>query len=76
MSTQVSTAPDSQFLKDEPFDLKGKLPSFTIALQNGLRKCLPFEDQRDFEEAQRARFTLDFEIMPGTHPAKAAIAPD
>ena len=33
---------------------KGKLPSkFTITLQNGLRKSLPFEDKRDFEEAKR-----------------------
>jgi len=36
------------------FDPKGKMPSkFTIELQNGLRKSLPFEDKRDFEEAQK-----------------------
>ena len=36
------------------FDPKGKAPSkFTVELQNGLRKSLPFEDKRDFEEAQR-----------------------
>ena len=36
------------------FDPKGKMPSkFTIELQNGLRKSLPFEDKRDFEEAKR-----------------------
>ena len=36
------------------FDQKGKEPSkFTIELQNGLRKTLPFEDKRDFEEAKR-----------------------
>ena len=36
------------------FDAKGKLPSkFTIELQNGLRKSLPFEDKRDFEEAKK-----------------------
>lgn len=36
------------------FDPKGKMPSkFTIELQNGLRKTLPFEDKRDFEEAQK-----------------------
>jgi hypothetical protein len=30
------------------FDPKGKLPSkFTVELQNGLRKSLPFDDQRD-----------------------------
>jgi alkyl sulfatase BDS1-like metallo-beta-lactamase superfamily hydrolase len=35
------------------FDPKGKMPSkFTIELQNGLRKTLPFEDKRDFEEAK------------------------
>jgi alkyl sulfatase BDS1-like metallo-beta-lactamase superfamily hydrolase len=38
----------------KPFDPKGKEPStFTIELQNGLRKTLPFEDKRDFEEARR-----------------------
>ena len=36
------------------FDPKGKLPSkFTVELQNGLRKALPFEDKRDFEEAKK-----------------------
>jgi len=36
------------------FDPKGKMPStFTIELQNGLRKSLPFQDKRDFEEAKR-----------------------
>jgi len=36
------------------FDPKGKPPSkFTIELQDGLRKTLPFEDKRDFEEAKR-----------------------
>ncbi|MEE4238568.1 MAG: alkyl sulfatase dimerization domain-containing protein [Anderseniella sp.] len=36
------------------FHPKGKLPSkFTIELQDGVRKSLPFEDKRDFEEAQR-----------------------
>ena len=36
------------------FDEKGKLPSkFTIEIQAGLRKSLPFEDERDFEEAKR-----------------------
>ncbi len=35
------------------FHPKGKLPSkFTIELQKGLRATLPFEDQRDFEEAK------------------------
>ena len=36
------------------FDSKDKMPSkFTIELQNGLRKTLPFEDKRDFEEAKK-----------------------
>ena len=36
------------------FDSKGKMPSkFTIELQNGLRKSLPFEDKRDFEESKK-----------------------
>ncbi len=36
------------------FDPKGKEPStFTIELQNGLRKTLPFQDKRDFEEARK-----------------------
>ena len=36
------------------FDVKGKSPSkFTIELQEGLRKSLPFDDKRDFEEAKR-----------------------
>ena len=36
------------------FDEKGKMPSkFTIELQNGLRKSLPFDDKRDFEEAKK-----------------------
>ncbi|WP_394229667.1 alkyl/aryl-sulfatase [Shewanella colwelliana] len=36
------------------FDSKGKAPSqFTIDSQNSLRQSLPFDDKRDFEEAQR-----------------------
>lgn len=36
------------------FDPKGKMPSkFTLELQNGLRKSLPFEDKRDFDEAKK-----------------------
>jgi alkyl sulfatase BDS1-like metallo-beta-lactamase superfamily hydrolase len=36
------------------FDAKGKPPSkYTVELQNGLRKTLPFADQRDFEEAKK-----------------------
>jgi len=36
------------------FDAKGKMPSkFTIELHDGLRKSLPFDDKRDFEEAKK-----------------------
>ncbi len=36
------------------FDPKGKMSSkFTVELQNGLRKSLPFEDKRDFEETKK-----------------------
>lgn len=36
------------------FDPKGKMPSeYTIKLQEALRTGLPFEDKRDFEEAQK-----------------------
>jgi alkyl sulfatase BDS1-like metallo-beta-lactamase superfamily hydrolase len=41
-------------MKGKHFHPKGKLPStFTIALQNGQRQSLPFEDKRDFEEAKK-----------------------
>lgn len=36
------------------FHEKGKMPStFTVELQQKLRKTLPFEDQRDFEESKK-----------------------
>ena len=39
---------------DKHFHPKGKMPSkFTIELNNGHRKSLPFDDKRDFEEAKR-----------------------
>ena len=42
------------FAQEQHFHPKGKQPSkFTIVLQNGLRKSLPFDDKRDFEEAKR-----------------------
>ena len=45
---------DPGAMEGKHFHPKGKMPStFTIELQNGLRKSLPFEDQRDFEEAKR-----------------------
>jgi alkyl sulfatase BDS1-like metallo-beta-lactamase superfamily hydrolase len=38
----------------EHFNSKGKLPSkFTIEKQKALRKSLPFEDERDFQEQKR-----------------------
>ena len=45
---------DPGAMEGKHFDPQGNSPSqFTIELQNGLRKTLPFEDKRDFEEAQR-----------------------
>jgi alkyl sulfatase BDS1-like metallo-beta-lactamase superfamily hydrolase len=45
---------DPGAMQGKHFHPKGKMPSnFTIQLQNGLRKTLPFEDKRDFEEAKR-----------------------
>ena len=44
---------DPGAMQGKHFHPKGKMPSnFTIQLQNGLRKTLPFEDKRDFEEAK------------------------
>ncbi len=41
-------------MEGKHFHPKGKLPSkFTIELRNGQRATLPFDDRRDFEEAQR-----------------------
>ena len=45
---------DPGAMQGKHFDVKGKVPSsYTIELQNGLRKSLPFDDKRDFEEAQK-----------------------
>jgi alkyl sulfatase BDS1-like metallo-beta-lactamase superfamily hydrolase len=45
---------DPGAMEGKHFDAKGKMPSkFTLELQNGLRKSLPFEDRRDFEEAKK-----------------------
>ncbi len=42
------------FAQEQHFDPKGKPPSkFTLELQNNQRKSLPFQDERDFEEAKR-----------------------
>jgi alkyl sulfatase BDS1-like metallo-beta-lactamase superfamily hydrolase len=57
MSSASFAAGGGKIVKADPskhFDPKGKMPSeFTIELQNGLRKSLPFEDKRDFEEAKK-----------------------
>ena len=54
---QASAAGGGAIVTADPskhFDPKGKAPStFTIELQNGLRKTLPFQDKRDFEEAKK-----------------------
>ncbi len=45
---------DAGAAEGKHFHPKGKLPStFTVALQNGQRETLPFDDKRDFEEARR-----------------------
>ena len=45
---------DPGAMEGKHFDPKGKMPSqFTIELQKGLRKSLPFEDKRDAEEAKK-----------------------
>ena len=49
-----SVIADPGSMEGRHFHPKGKLPStFTVDLHNGLRTTLPFEDQRDFEEARR-----------------------
>jgi hypothetical protein len=45
---------DPGAMSGKHFHPKGKMPSkFTVELQNQLRKSLPFEDKRDFEEQTR-----------------------
>jgi len=45
---------DPGAMEGKHFHPKGKPPSkFTLELQNGRRATLPFEDERDFEEAKR-----------------------
>ncbi len=45
---------DPAAMRGEHFDPKGKLPStFTVDKQAQLRKSLPFEDERDFEEQKK-----------------------
>jgi len=53
--SRTQTLIDSPAADRKHFHPKGKMPSkFTIELQNALRATLPFDDRRDFEEAQRA----------------------
>jgi alkyl sulfatase BDS1-like metallo-beta-lactamase superfamily hydrolase len=45
---------DPAAMRGEHFDPKGKMPSrFTVEKQSQLRKSLPFDDERDFEEQKR-----------------------
>ena len=54
MSIQEATGKGHEATDHQHFDPKGKPPSsFTIQFQSGLRKNLPFEDERDFAEAQK-----------------------
>lgn len=55
LAAESSAQPKQQTEAAEThFHPDGKLPSkFTIELRNGLKKSLPFEDQRDFAEAQK-----------------------
>jgi alkyl sulfatase BDS1-like metallo-beta-lactamase superfamily hydrolase len=55
LSPPVSkSSSQTSFAQISHFHPKGKLPStFTVELQNKLRKSLPFEDERDFDEASR-----------------------
>jgi alkyl sulfatase BDS1-like metallo-beta-lactamase superfamily hydrolase len=45
---------DPGAMEGKHFDPKGQAPSsYTVDLQNNLRKTLPFEDKRDFEESKK-----------------------
>ena len=53
-AADASAPTDPGAREGKHFHPKGKLPSkYTIELQNGLRKSLPFEDKRDFEDAKK-----------------------
>ena len=53
-ATGDGAAPKSEAAGFEHFDPLGKAPSkFTIELREGLKATLPFEDERDFEEAKK-----------------------
>jgi alkyl sulfatase BDS1-like metallo-beta-lactamase superfamily hydrolase len=57
VSATVFAAGGGEIIKSDPtkhYHEKGKLPStFTIEKQQALRKSLPFEDKRDFEESKK-----------------------
>jgi alkyl sulfatase BDS1-like metallo-beta-lactamase superfamily hydrolase len=45
---------DPGAMEGKHFDAKGKMPSsYTIEMQKALRNSLPFEDKRDFDDAQK-----------------------
>jgi alkyl sulfatase BDS1-like metallo-beta-lactamase superfamily hydrolase len=47
-------APSALIAQDTHFDPNGTMPSkYTIELRDGLTATLPFDDKRDFEEAQK-----------------------
>ena len=49
-----SVLTDPGALEGKHFHPKGKMPShFTVEFQSGLRKSLPLDDERDFQEAKR-----------------------
>ena len=53
-ATSDGAAPKSETAGFEHFDPLGKAPSkFTIELREGLKATLPFEDERDLEEAKK-----------------------
>ena len=56
-SSTVWAAGGGEIVASDPskhFDPKGKQPSsYTVELQKQLRKTLPLQDKRDFEEAKR-----------------------
>jgi alkyl sulfatase BDS1-like metallo-beta-lactamase superfamily hydrolase len=58
----LACIPESAVAQEKHFDPKGKLPStFTIEKQQELRKTLPFDDERDFEESRKGLLaTPDF----------------
>ncbi len=57
VSATVFAAGGGEIIKSDPtkhYHEKGKLPSkYTIEKQQALRKSLPFEDKRDFEESKK-----------------------